>query len=75
MKVIRYFAWLVVLTMSSCCSDPDPVGDGCIDPSKKTDGACYEIFAPVCGCDGVTYANDCFAEAAGLKSWTEGACK
>ena len=50
---------IIFLGALSC--DPD---DECI---------CYEIYAPVCGCDGVEYANDCFAECAGV-SYTEGPC-
>jgi hypothetical protein len=36
--------------------------------------ACPEIYAPVCGCDGVTYASDCVAGAAGVNVDYEGEC-
>ncbi|MGM0943838.1 MAG: Kazal-type serine protease inhibitor family protein [Bacteroidota bacterium] len=47
----------------------------CIDQSKIDHyRACYDIFAPVCGCDGNTYSNDCYAQSAGVLSFTQGAC-
>jgi PKD repeat protein len=37
-------------------------------------GFCVPVFAPVCGCNGVTYANECEAKSAGLASWWAGPC-
>jgi|GEM_PF-4605745 len=36
--------------------------------------ACTYIWDPVCGCDGVTYANACYAALAGVSVDYEGAC-
>jgi hypothetical protein len=38
-------------------------------------GACDLLWAPVCGCDGITYSNECAANLAGVSAATQGECK
>ncbi len=51
------------------CEDANAIGE-CI----FSGGGCPEIFQPVCGCDGETYSNDCFAYAAGVNIEHEDEC-
>ena len=62
-------------TIEFTCLEIITVDTFCIDPASiNPDAICEEIYAPVCGCDGLTYSNACEAENAGVKFWTQGAC-
>ena len=48
--------------------------DKCKTIEVLEDCLCIEIYAPVCGCDNVTYSNSCHAECAGIEDYEEGEC-
>lgn len=63
----------VVQTKKSDKKDNDT---SCIDSTKiDLNGPCIMIYAPVCGCNHVTYDNECLATRSGVLHWKEGKCK
>jgi hypothetical protein len=54
---------------SDLCGGADALGE-----CKAIPDVCPELYAPVCGCDGVSYQNACAANGAGVSVATEGEC-
>tara|TARA_B100000035_G_C20710870_1_gene426955 strand:+ start:406 stop:627 length:222 start_codon:yes stop_codon:yes gene_type:complete len=67
--------FLVLIAVISCSKDKEN-DQKCIDESLiDVTSACIEIYDPVCGCNGITYPNSCYATTFnGVKSFTKGAC-
>lgn len=47
----------------------------CQDISKASNEICQRLYAPVCGCNKVTYTNACLARREGILKYTDGICK
>ena len=53
----------------------DTIDCGCYEIPSYNNRPCVMIYAPVCGCDGITYSNSCVARRAGILCYTMGKCK
>ncbi|MGA1870463.1 MAG: Kazal-type serine protease inhibitor domain-containing protein [bacterium] len=53
-------------------SEGDCDGQGVCSPKPE---ACISVWDPVCGCDGMTYANICYAAATGINVAYPGECQ
>ena len=63
MKKIILLYFFLFLTIS-CKAEPLP----------EDVLVCYEIYLPVCGSDGKTYPNDCYAERESITEYISGEC-
>ncbi|MBD78749.1 MAG: hypothetical protein CL840_07505 [Crocinitomicaceae bacterium] len=60
---------------SGPCKTTQTGGDGCIDSSKiDLTLLCPENIDFVCGCNGITYSNECQAKRNGVLKWSKGKC-
>ena len=64
---------IISFFLITMCEKDDDLSS-CKTQLNATDVACIEIYKPVCGCDGMTYSNTCYATASGVLTWVEGEC-
>lgn len=57
-------------TAKANCGRADAPGVCTVKPQ-----ICYQLYKPVCGCNGQTYSNDCYAHGAGVSVDHDGACQ
>ncbi|MDE3212510.1 MAG: hypothetical protein KGM98_04690 [Bacteroidota bacterium] len=62
----------ILIVGDSCIKNPDI---NCVKTAPKTSCNCSPNADYVCGCDGNTYTNSCFALCAGVPFYTPGKCQ
>ena len=75
MKVFSKLLITSLIFIFSCSSEESEEIE-CIDETKIDELAlCIEVYEPVCGCNGITYSNVCYASSVGgVTSFISGPC-
>jgi len=69
-NLIQLFTFVLICLFALACNKTD---DLC-ELGDPLEVACTFEYDPVCGCNNITYGNECVATAAGVPSFTPGEC-
>jgi len=70
-NLIQLSAFVLICLFALACNKSE---DDLCELGPPLEVGCFEVYEPVCGCDEVTYGNECKATAAGVPSFTPGEC-
>ncbi|WP_082792183.1 Kazal-type serine protease inhibitor family protein [Algoriphagus sanaruensis] len=75
MRFLKFLIFFISpLFLFQCTEKSEPM-NLCFDSeiSNRPD-ECIAIYNPVCGCDGITYYNSCYAQSSGIRAYAPGSC-
>lgn len=70
-NLIELSVFLLLCLFGMACNKSN---EGLCELGPPLEIGCFQVYEPVCGCDDVTYGNECEATAAGVPTFSSGEC-